>query len=78
MCGIFACAGPDNCTKVIIDGLKSLEYRGYDSWGTALKTGKNIELKKISGKYPKSVNLNPSKQKPESGILVGRLTVMCR
>ena len=67
MCGIFACAGPDNCTKVIIDGLKSLEYRGYDSWGIALKTGKNIELKKNIGKVSEIGELESVKAKAGIG-----------
>ncbi|MBL7067796.1 MAG: glutamine--fructose-6-phosphate transaminase (isomerizing) [Candidatus Marinimicrobia bacterium] len=50
MCGIFAYAGNDNCTKVIINGLKSLEYRGYDSWGIALRTKDTITLRKNVGK----------------------------
>lgn len=50
MCGIFAYAGKKDCTDVIIKGLKSLEYRGYDSWGVALKTGTWITLEKNVGK----------------------------
>ena len=33
MCGIIGYAGPDEVGPVILDGLKRLEYRGYDSWG---------------------------------------------
>ncbi len=36
MCGIFGYAGKDSAAKVIINGLKRLEYRGYDSWGVAI------------------------------------------
>ena len=36
MCGIFAYSGPRNVTKVLINGLTNLEYRGYDSAGIAL------------------------------------------
>ena len=50
MCGIFAYAGKKTCTDVIIKGLKSLEYRGYDSWGIALKTKSGIKLEKNIGK----------------------------
>lgn len=35
MCGIFGYIGPRNCLKTTIDGLKRLEYRGYDSAGIA-------------------------------------------
>ena len=39
MCGIFGYAGKRSDAGVIaIDGLKNLEYRGYDSWGIAVRT----------------------------------------
>lgn len=38
MCGIFAYVGKkQNAGELILEGLKSLEYRGYDSWGVAVK-----------------------------------------
>lgn len=38
MCGIFAVVGIDkNAPQTVLDGLKLLEYRGYDSWGVAAK-----------------------------------------
>lgn len=38
MCGIFAYLGEDSQGfKIVVEGLKSLEYRGYDSWGVAVK-----------------------------------------
>ena len=36
MCGIVGYIGDENATDIIIDGLKRLEYRGYDSAGIAL------------------------------------------
>jgi len=37
MCGIFAyIGGKPNAAQIILEGLKSLEYRGYDSWGVAV------------------------------------------
>jgi len=36
MCGIFAYLGQrTNAAEFVIEGLKCLEYRGYDSWGVA-------------------------------------------
>ncbi len=35
MCGIIAYKGKEDATKIVIEGLKKLEYRGYDSWGIA-------------------------------------------
>ena len=43
MCGIVGYIGDENATGIIIDGLKKLEYRGYDSSGIALVT-KDHEL----------------------------------
>ena len=37
MCGIIGYIGKNNALKVITDGLKQLEYRGYDSAGIAIK-----------------------------------------
>lgn len=60
MCGIIGYKGDENATSIIIEGLKSLEYRGYDSWGLAMKNGKISILKKVgmvgnfNGKLPKS------------------------
>ena len=36
MCGIFGYIGPKNASEVVLEGLKRLEYRGYDSWGMAV------------------------------------------
>src|SRR3990167_9758424 len=51
MCGIFGYVGKKtNVGEMILEGLKLLEYRGYDSWGVAVKNGKKIEYKKDIGK----------------------------
>ena len=39
MCGIFAYAGTENAVPFLIDGLRSVEYRGYDSAGIAVVNG---------------------------------------
>jgi glucosamine--fructose-6-phosphate aminotransferase (isomerizing) len=51
MCGIFAYIGkhPDAPAN-ILRGLKTLEYRGYDSWGIAIKAHGEIETEKHVGK----------------------------
>ncbi|MBI4038333.1 glutamine--fructose-6-phosphate transaminase (isomerizing) [Candidatus Daviesbacteria bacterium] len=36
MCGIFGYVGSKNAPEIILEGLKRLEYRGYDSWGIAV------------------------------------------
>jgi glucosamine--fructose-6-phosphate aminotransferase (isomerizing) len=49
MCGIVAYLGKKQATPVIIEGLKRLEYRGYDSAGVAI-VGKNLHFYKKKGK----------------------------
>ncbi len=50
MCGIVGYIGREKAVEVLIDGLKRLEYRGYDSAGIAVQNGNGIELYKIKGK----------------------------
>lgn len=50
MCGIVGYIGKNNALPVLIDGLKRLEYRGYDSSGIALYLGDNIESVKAVGR----------------------------
>ncbi len=57
MCGIFGYSGTNQrAADLVLDGLKRLEYRGYDSWGvavlpsSALASGSEIALKKNVGK----------------------------
>lgn len=49
MCGIVGFAGKDHAKEKIIDGLKRLEYRGYDSAGIALPVNGKIEIRKHVG-----------------------------
>jgi glutamine---fructose-6-phosphate transaminase (isomerizing) len=50
MCGIVGYVGDRIATPVLIDGLKRLEYRGYDSAGIAVMNGKGVETRKAAGK----------------------------
>jgi len=51
MCGIFAYKGQKtNAAELVINGLKKLEYRGYDSWGVAFKTDHKVNVYKEVGK----------------------------
>lgn len=49
MCGIVGYVGTDHAKENIIDGLKRLEYRGYDSAGIALPINGKIEIRKHVG-----------------------------
>ncbi len=50
MCGIVGYIGPKNATPIIMNGLKRLEYRGYDSAGIAVLENGNIEVRRDAGK----------------------------
>jgi glucosamine--fructose-6-phosphate aminotransferase (isomerizing) len=50
MCGIVGYVGTKSAGEVILDGLKRLEYRGYDSAGIAVISGNRIELRRSVGK----------------------------
>ncbi|MGD0576802.1 MAG: glutamine--fructose-6-phosphate transaminase (isomerizing) [Candidatus Staskawiczbacteria bacterium] len=50
MCGIIAYFGKKNAVPVLIDGLKKLEYRGYDSAGICLLNEGNIYAAKVKGR----------------------------
>lgn len=62
MCGIFGYVGKqDKAADIILEGLKLLEYRGYDSWGVAVKLGKKLVYEKHVGKIGDAkVNLSQS------------------
>ena len=50
MCGIVGYVGHRSATDTVIDGLRRLEYRGYDSAGVAVVDGGAIALEKRAGK----------------------------
>src|SRR5882724_9321218 len=51
MCGIVGYIGPKKVVPVIIEGLRKLEYRGYDSAGIAVADGSGkLEIRRASGK----------------------------
>ena len=57
MCGIVGYIGKDNAKDIIIDGLKKLEYRGYDSAGIAIVRDGKLEIKKHVGGIANLENL---------------------
>lgn len=70
MCGIVGYVGRQNAKEIIIDGLKRLEYRGYDSAGVAVVQGGQILLRKHVGGIANLENLIGD-DKMESGIGIG-------
>jgi glucosamine--fructose-6-phosphate aminotransferase (isomerizing) len=67
MCGIVGYIGRKDATPIILEGLKKLEYRGYDSAGIAVLDGDKILVRRDSGKIAHLGNLIASS--PISGNL---------
>lgn len=57
MCGIVGYVGPRDATPIILNGLKRLEYRGYDSAGIAVINENKIEVRRDAGKLSQLVDL---------------------
>ncbi|MFW6109745.1 MAG: isomerizing glutamine--fructose-6-phosphate transaminase, partial [archaeon] len=70
MCGIFGCIIRDGqAVKLITDGLKRLEYRGYDSTGVAIIDKGQMDIRKDKGRIEKVVSdLNILEMKGKIGL----------
>ncbi len=65
MCGIVAYVGSQECAPLLVEGLRRLEYRGYDSAGLAVHTGRGLEIIRAVGKL---TNLDAAlKKQPLAG-----------
>ncbi len=70
MCGIVGYIGPRQASSIIIEGLRRLEYRGYDSAGIALLENSHVSVLKRAGKVADLENL-ASLHPSASGLGIG-------
>ncbi|WP_370407562.1 glutamine--fructose-6-phosphate transaminase (isomerizing) [Tenacibaculum dicentrarchi] len=67
MCGITGYIGHREAYPIVINGLKRLEYRGYDSSGIMMYDGKTIHLTKTKGKVADLENITNKDEKRKKG-----------
>ncbi len=68
MCGIVGYVGSKNCVPVLVEGLKRLEYRGYDSAGIAIVKDHSLVTHKKKGKIVMLESILPQNEKSNIGI----------
>jgi len=68
MCGIFGYMGPKNALPLLVEGLRRLEYRGYDSTGVAINNGEGIVTHKTVGKVTDLKEILPDHIEGTAGI----------
>ena len=79
MCGIIGYIGQKQLVPILIDGLRRLEYRGYDSAGVAVVRNGSIELRRSAGKLARLeevIATNRSRATTESATRDGRRTAV--
>ncbi len=70
MCGIIGYTGQRNAIEVTLEGLKRLEYRGYDSAGVAFFSNSSVDIRRCKGKISDLCGLFPG-DLPESRTAIG-------
>ncbi|MGI9114900.1 MAG: glutamine--fructose-6-phosphate transaminase (isomerizing) [Chthoniobacterales bacterium] len=65
MCGIVGYVGRSEAAPILLDGLRRLEYRGYDSAGVAIVNGASLETRKCAGRIADLASLMT--QRPPAG-----------
>jgi glucosamine--fructose-6-phosphate aminotransferase (isomerizing) len=71
MCGIVGYVGPQEALAVVLEGLRRLEYRGYDSAGVALLSGGNLTAAKKAGKLANLEKVLADQPLPPASIGIG-------
>lgn len=70
MCGIIAYIGNLDPKQVLIEGLKRLEYRGYDSAGIAVHNGKEVVVHKMAGRI-KDLEIRIAEEEIQGSLGIG-------
>jgi glucosamine--fructose-6-phosphate aminotransferase (isomerizing) len=71
MCGIVGYTGPRPAVDVVLDGLRRLEYRGYDSAGVAVVAGGNLRVQKRAGKLANLIEAVSAEGVPAGHTAIG-------
>ncbi len=71
MCGIVGYIGKRSCADILVDSLRKLEYRGYDSAGIAVFENNKIKVEKCQGKLDNLVSKMEIEGKPEGICGIG-------
>ena len=71
MCGIVGYIGTKNASDILIDGLRKLEYRGYDSAGIAVVEGGSVVLRKTKGRLDDLENFMKTEGRPFGNCGIG-------
>jgi len=71
MCGIVGYVGNKQALTVVVDGLRRLEYRGYDSAGVAVVNNHKLDIRKKAGKLVNLETLLGNDPLPESTTAIG-------
>ena len=71
MCGIVGYVGEKQALQVVVDGLRRMEYRGYDSAGVAVVSDGELDTRKKAGKLANLETLLGSDPLPQSTIGIG-------
>ena len=71
MCGIVGYVGEKVALDVVVEGLRRLEYRGYDSAGVAVVAGETLHVAKKAGKLGNLEKLLGEEHLPPSGLGIG-------
>ena len=71
MCGIVGYAGPDDALPIVIEGLRRLEYRGYDSAGVAIVESGGLRVLKRAGKLAELEEALSGEDRPSGSVGMG-------